>query len=778
MNAERYLQLALVAMVSLGALLLGMGQQNLWLPVLAIVAATTSYYFTDQLGWFRLPRPLANVVALFAVAAAIIDFRYQEAESKLIAIANLLVYLQCVLLYQQKHERTYWQLMVLSFLEVVVASALNLGMEYGLLLVLYSLVALSTMTLMFVYRESLPYALATVSGSRTSAKPLGPASVPSRELARRRPLAAFARTSSSEEPALAMLNRGLVLHVLLIAVATMIISILFFFFLPRLHRSQETDDGGRLTGFSEDVYLTEIGELLESPELVMRVKFYDPKTNQPYTVHGEPYFRGSVLVHYQRLHGHWRQPGYLPKTLLSRMQQPEPIGDLVLQRISLQPQRSRTLFAVSPAYRMAATQHEISWDPATSVLIRNEKTGDRYEYTLETSGFLDGQQVPLMRAMKDHAPGSECLDVRLNGEELATFVNKANEVVRSSGVAADDPYACAKALESHFHTQGQYTYSLAGPRGLPRNRDPIVEFLANGKTGHCEHFASALTLMLRTLGIPARIVLGYKGAEYNSVGNYYQVRQLHTHTWVEAYLRNDQVPSPIPLASDADSDGVWLRLDPTPAGDEDALAERLGLLERLGELRDYLQLLWTDYVLGLDSERQQEAVYDPFLRHLRTLVSPEAWTYFFRVLVVEMAQRNNWFSGRAALYVLATGFILVLLYRLTSKATARLVITLRRRLRKRHLRRARRVEFYQRLERTAARRGIRRAPSQTQREFAHQIACSRTLSAPLPVRITDAFYRVRFGGERLDREEVHQIEQALTQLEHELRALPQGTVQS
>ncbi len=89
----------------------------------------------------------------------------------------------------------------------------------------------------------------------------------------------------------------------------------------------------------------------------------------------------------------------------------------------------------------------------------------------------------------------------------------------------------------------QFQYSLTGADRNP-SIDPIEDFVTEHPQGHCEYFATALTLMLRSQGIPARMVCGFKcdQNDWNSAGGYYQVRQLHAHTWVEAYLRPSQLP--------------------------------------------------------------------------------------------------------------------------------------------------------------------------------------------------------------------------------------------
>ena len=76
--------------------------------------------------------------------------------------------------------------------------------------------------------------------------------------------------------------------------------------------------------------------------------------------------------------------------------------------------------------------------------------------------------------------------------------------------------------------------------------DPVVDFLVNRKAGHCEYFASALTLLLRSVGIPARMVNGFKGGDWNDLAQVLYVRQKHAHSWVEAYLGDDARRPPRP----------------------------------------------------------------------------------------------------------------------------------------------------------------------------------------------------------------------------------------
>src|SRR5699024_1231471 len=89
----------------------------------------------------------------------------------------------------------------------------------------------------------------------------------------------------------------------------------------------------------------------------------------------------------------------------------------------------------------------------------------------------------------------------------------------------------------------QYTLDLPKTTG-----EPVEDFLFNTQRGHCEYFASSAVLMLRSIGVPARMVNGFLGGTWNDVGDYLTVRQGDAHAWVEVF---------VPKLG-------WIPFDPTP----------------------------------------------------------------------------------------------------------------------------------------------------------------------------------------------------------------------
>ena len=147
---------------------------------------------------------------------------------------------------------------------------------------------------------------------------------------------------------------------------------------------------------------------------------------------------------------------------------------------------------------------------------------------------------------------------------------------------------------------------------------------------HCEYFASALALMLRSQGIPARLVVGFRADEFSELSGTYRVRQAHAHAWVEAYVPPQRLP-----AGTARPDGIfdwshgaWLRLDPTPSFS----TRPTGVAGLTRQVENWLTLLhsfWRDHVLSMSATRQREALYRPLVVQVRQaaadLTNPGTW---------------------------------------------------------------------------------------------------------------------------------------------------------
>src|SRR3954447_2343404 len=110
MSLDRALALHTAVLAIVGAVFVGHGGEAAFIPVLTVIAAVTAVGVTDVLGWVRLNRWLANAISIIAVGWSLREFFEIGSDEKLMAIANMLCYLQIILLFQQKNARVYWQL--------------------------------------------------------------------------------------------------------------------------------------------------------------------------------------------------------------------------------------------------------------------------------------------------------------------------------------------------------------------------------------------------------------------------------------------------------------------------------------------------------------------------------------------------------------------------------------------------------------------------------------------------------------------------------------------
>ena len=193
------------------------------------------------------------------------------------------------------------------------------------------------------------------------------------------------------------------------------------------------------------------------------------------------------------------------------------------------------------------------------------------------AGLGEGPRIPQLAA--DAASAEES-----NGEEVAPSIRELAAAVMGEGSDAE------RARRAADHLRNEYSYTL-DLMGVPSD-DPLGDFLFRERAGHCELFASSLVLMLRSQGIPARLVTGYLGTEYNPLEGYHIVRNSNAHAWVEAFT----------------SEGGWRILDPTPAAGLPQAASP-GLLGLMRQAWDYLEFRWDRYVISYGFYDQARAFF-------------------------------------------------------------------------------------------------------------------------------------------------------------------------
>ena len=605
MSAERPLQLLTALLMSLGSVMLGVSSGNVTLPLLTITASATSIYLTDRLRWFYLHGAVANLAALCAALIAVYDFYDLERDRQLLAIAYLLVYLQIVLLFQLKTDRIYWQLHLLSLLQVIVATAISRSLGFGLLLFIYLFCSLWTGFVFFVFRQN-----TRQRARRNSLRPETWTDEVSLE-------AALGERKTRFHPRLALAAMRQATGICLFALLT-------FLLLPRFGdgTSNQSLRGVRMVGFTDSVRLGELGTAIESEEPVLRLWFFSPDDDRPFRLIGSPMLRGAVVNYYRN--GTW-SIAQARNIWEQEIQIPVASNATVRQRIAMKPLRERTVFSIYPPVRVDP-QPPVAFNLRTQQLVRTASQSKPFDVVLGTTGIRSRRQTRITAVGPTDAIGDVSLlqpfhreqSTKRAGHRLAPLQILAKNILEEAALTDATTAEKAIAICNYLKTSPQFNYSLDGVERDPKI-DPIVDFLTENPSGHCEYFSSALTLMLRSVGIRARMIIGFHGGDWNHLGAYYQIRQKDAHSWTEAYIPSEEmgtdsgkVASTVgdPYAPSTPNRGGWLRLDPTPSNPAfERTTDRNAAWDLISQIRNYADFLWTQYVVQLDAERQQQEIY-------------------------------------------------------------------------------------------------------------------------------------------------------------------------
>ncbi len=770
MRTSRSLHVTALLTCVFAVVVLGVGERDGMLPVLAVVFCGAGFVLKEFYGK-HLNTFWGNLVALAALVVALWNFEIAQTELRLIAMANLLVYAQFVLFFRERSPHTYWMMLLLSLLQVCVASVLINHFYLAFLLIVYMLLA-SRMVIQLTYRRECFEATRGKPLRRRVKKAQNANNLVSE------PLPAFAETASGQErlrwvlatqPAefSARLSRkaerneyhGFQKHWAWLCFLTLVLVPVIFTILPRPYADAGfvAGDAAGLNsvGFSEEVALGEFGISLENTEEVMRVSFRTP-TGTPVQLQGgqSPLLRGVSYSQYENRK--WKRAGSGRNNLLRRLDRDVPTAQYLIQEVTIVPDNHRYLFGVYPVYHAYGEDNHdnVKWDAGHRAMVREDDNSRQLVYTTRTTGILNGRLKEFIEIQNGDTPTlGELLEYP--SEELPRLKAAADAVIAAMpSDGSSDNIAKSRALVRYLKDSGQFRYTLQAP-DRDRSIDPIEDFIANNPQGHCEYFATALTLMLRSQGIPARMVNGYKGGDWNTLGQFYQVRQLHAHVWVEAMVDDpDYTGSGTPPKK-------WMVLDPTPAA-----AVQASMWSNFRQFSDYIQHMWSSYVLGMNKDNQSEDVYSE-------IFNAAAWRDF--IDEIKLAISGEWtVAGFFNLRLIVTLMILPLFLYGTIRLFINTVRWLRARgseSRKQRYAAKAQVEFYRRFEKIMAERRILREEAQTQREFAMAIggqlsadSATRVLAA-IPKFVVDAFYRVRFGAKQLAPAEATKLNQELDRIE-------------
>ncbi len=453
-----------------------------FLPAVVAIVSTLAFFTVDQAPRWGLPRELANVLALGTLGLLYVEYKVDD--NQLIrCLGHWISYLLVIKCFLPKTARDDWTLFLLGLMQILIGSVINQGDTLGPWLFLWSMLAVWVLGQFFLQRESRRFEPEELS-ARILAQP--PQRDPYRGL--------------FDIPYLAATLRVLAL--------TLLLGGFFFLLLPRqagATRSRGSNVMAKhLTGFDEEVELGQLGEILENDSVVMSVEFAD-EDGKPVHPPAEPLWRGVSLSQYEK--GRWKRQSQRSMQMVVSMKAFTNSGpvkrDVIRQIIKLEPNDSATLFAMRPVLDMSAGSRVIQLtpflNPVDGSIVRPETRGS-YDYEILSDLNIDSPQDD------ETTPSPARFELLLGIPEnlKARFRQIALPIVQNvQAKDTDRTSAKARALESYLRESGEFGYTL-DMNVDDSSLDPVEDFLVNRKRGHCEYFASALALLLRSIDIPAR----------------------------------------------------------------------------------------------------------------------------------------------------------------------------------------------------------------------------------------------------------------------------------
>jgi len=727
-------------------------------PLAVAITGFLALITVDRNPAVGLPRPAANGLALVSIGLMMLEYLI-DPTAILRALAHFLVYLQLIKMVLPKTPEDDWFLVVLGLMQVLVGVFISQSDRVGMLMFSWAFLTLWVLSLFSLHRDSLRFRSAAGAPLRA---PTFEEMKPGRTKSMHDGAEPASLASTSDIAYRGLLDIPFVLSGLRVTALTIALGGVIFLAMPRRGTSARLTRGndpvaGHLTGFDDEVQLGQLGEILENDSVVMSVELHD-QDKRRIKPQDELLWRGVTLSRYED--GRWYREGKGDSTLPH-----PPVGvPTIQQSIKLEATDSPVLFGLRPILEIKGTSRN---GPEY-----NSKDGTFVRESIRP-GSIDYLVISDADSTKPQ-PGEQGVDEeRRNAllaipNDLAAPLQKIAQPLLEQ-IPPEDSKARALALEGYLRTSGKFSYTLK-MNVVDRSIDPVLDFLVNRKEGHCEYYASALALLLRSAGLPARLVNGFKGGDWNDLAQVLNVRQKHAHSWVEVYL--GLTPSGAPL---------WLTLDPTPANERRESVNRVGgVSSNFRQFTDFVRYIWVFFVVGYNAERQQRLIYEPIRQLVRTARSGFAMMgQSIRPLLTNLFHFQNvgqFISVRGFFVSFTALLLLVLCFRACRWLVRRLLRWYRGSDRDAASLSAG-VVFYRRLTQLLAEYGLDRPPAETQNEFARRATVFlsggglKTESvADVPRLVVDAFYRVRFGHLSLSTEDLLKLESRLDDLESSLRA--------
>jgi transglutaminase-like putative cysteine protease len=674
-SVERFFEFSLLGMLASGYLAVA-GSGYLDLPTTLLTAAGLLLRSLFVAGVIRAKLSVnwLNAATLAYIGFYPVDYFYISREF-IPATVHLIFFLAVVRVLTASTNRDYFFVKLIAFLELLAASILSTNLSFFAFLVLFLL-----------------FGVATFSSSEIRRSAQEPRQIV--RTAQRLFSWRLAALTTWVAAGIVMMTAGL------------------FFLLPRTAQAAFQHiiaQRYHLPGFSNEVVLGQLGEIKKDSATVMHIRIEGRGQDLPMK------WRGAAISNFDGKR--WYNESE-PLDVI-RMEQE-------LVRLAGPEQRRRLGRRVSYEVRIKELDSDALFFPGVPeflhIGVRSiiRTRGEGYRTGLGVSDGMrylgisylpDSSAAAFLEDSTGTLPGANlrlpALDPRISA--------LAHELAAGSGGEAER----SKAIEKYLRTKFGYTTELLSVT-VP---DPLANFLFERKRGHCEYFASAMAVMLRTIGIPSRVVTGFQGGVYNPMTGWHVIRMSDAHSWVEAYI----------------SGKGWITYDPTPS---DPNPTGASFFARVGLYLDAAETFWQDWVVHYDMDRQ--LILASKMENSSHVLSGGWWDHLRRN--VRLGSSNLLAAGKpwvVPVVILLTSLLLLIFAgpKCWQWWTGR-----------RHVQRVLRGEvvrndaavLYNRMLAVLHRRGYEKPAWLTPAEFARVLPASPT--AVLVEELTAAYNDLRFGG--------------------------------
>jgi hypothetical protein len=662
-SVDRFFEFSLLGLLATSCFALaGTGYFDLPAILVLILAFTLRGLSAAGFPLFRIPPRAVSLLAIAGMLLISIDF-YFVSRNFLKAVVHGVCILTAIKILTARSDRDYIYSGAISFSGLVAAALLSTQPGFVAWLVLYVAFAIAAFTSAEIRRE-------------TQKHPGGTVIPPGTRLPWRLAAVALAATTG-----IVVMTAGI------------------FLLVPRTMRNagRMLPNSPRLTGFSNEIHLGGMGKIARDNRAVMHIRAAPAGAGGG---SGGPLppdlkWRGAALTRFDGRR--WWEPARPAHPITAapslavvaaRPQLSRRDGRRVLYHVDIRNADTGTLF-------LAGIPEFINIDVPVLYETRESsiRVAPQFRETLryDVSAHL---APPLPQPLSDIDRG-----------RYLQFPPLDTRIVSLAREWAGTGSQMAQASRIERHLQRDFKYKLDGPEHPVS--DPLADFLFVRKEGYCEYFASAMAVMLRSIGIPSRVATGFQSGYYNAVSGLNVVRASDAHAWVEAWIRTTPASAP--------EDGRWTTFDPTPLGSGSA-----SLLSPFTMYLDALDNTWREWIVSYDLGHQLliATLFENALRRFWHAV-PSIAVFEWRTLIWSIA-------------ALGLAFLAPWLWR-----RVRLRVPRRKTARK-YGSGSEATLIYEQMSRRLAKQGIHKPASSTPNEFAAGV--------PELNQFTALYNSVRFGG--------------------------------